>query len=199
MGFQQYKSVLLVVVIVSALFAASPVIQHFLVVPQKDFFTELSLFGQYHNATYPSNVTSGENYRLYLDVANHLGSDSRYAIEVKFRNQTQSAPDSFIHTASALPSLGNFTFSVADNGTLELPIDISFQYALNAKVTSKLDIQNIIINNDTVNVNKATVTRDFQRQGFYGNLFFELWIFNSTIQTYQYNQRYVGLWLTFNT
>jgi hypothetical protein len=199
MGFQQYKAVLVVVVIVSALFAASPVIQNFLVVPQTDFLTELYLFGQYHNTTYPSNVTVGENYRLYLDVVNHLGLDSNYAIEVKFRNQTQSAPDSFNHTGSDLPSLGNFTFSVAKNQTFELPIDVSFQYAINDKVPSQLDIQNIIINNVSTNVDKAGIAWDDQKKGFYGNIFFELWIFNSTAQAYQYNQRYLGLWLTFYT
>jgi hypothetical protein len=199
MEFQRYKTLLLVIVAISALFAASPLLQPFMVVPQTVFLTELSLLGQYHNATYPSNVTVGENYRLYVDVTNHLGSDSNYAIEVKFCNQTQSAPDSFNHTGSDLPSLGNFTFSIADNQTFELPIDISFQYAINDKVTSQLDIQNIILNNAIKTEYQSTATWDPNRGGFYGNLFFELWIFNGTTQTYQYNQRYVGLWLKFTT
>ena len=73
MGLQQYKALLLVICAVSALFIASPLLQKIVYFPQTVFFTELSLFGPYNNATYPSNVTVGTNYRLYLNVDNHLG------------------------------------------------------------------------------------------------------------------------------
>ena len=125
---------------------------NFLVFPQTTYLTEFSLLGPYHNATYPYNVTVGKNYRLYLDVENRLGSCAYYLIQVKFRNQTQSAPDSFNHTNSNQPSLGNITFFVADKETLELPIDISFQYKLGENNT-ELDMQNIILNGTVLNAN----------------------------------------------
>ena len=198
MGLQQYKMLLLVVTIVSALFVASPALQQLLLVyPQTEHLTEFSLLGPYHNATYPYNVTVGKNYRLYLDVGNRLGSCAYYLIQVKFRNQTQSAPDSFNHTSSNQPSLGNISFFVADKETLELPIDISFQYKLGENKT-ELDMQNIILNGAVLKAN-TPIAWDSQRKGFYGNLFFELWIFNDTLNVFQYHQRYVSLWLKMNT
>ena len=197
MALRKYKSLLLAVTAVSALLLVSPVLQQFLVVPQTDFFTELSLYGQYHNATYPYNVTAAQTYQLYLDVANHLDQDAKYIVEVKFGNETQSAPDSFNHTASTLPSLGNYSFSVSNNQTFELPITFSLQYILNSKV-NQLNLQNITLSGRTETLSGAFAW-DTQNRGFYGNLYFELWIFNDTTGSYQYNQRFVSLWLNLNT
>ena len=133
MPIQQYKTTILVVTIVLALFAASPAIQRLVVAPQTAGLTELSVLGSYQNATYPFNVTSGQNYPLYLKIDNHLGSCAYYLIEVKFRNETQSAPNSFTQTPSALPSLGNLSVCVANNQTIELPITVSFYYTPDLK------------------------------------------------------------------
>ena len=198
MGLQQYRAVLLIVTAVLALFVASPAIQKIVFFPQTDFFTELSLFGTYNNATYPSNITMGENYRLYLNVDNHLGSSAYYVIETKFANQTQSLPDSFNHTNSALPSLGNITFFVADNESLQLPVDVSFQYKINSNNSRQLDMQSITINGETINANSVTIAWNPEKNGFYGSLFFELWLFNDTTNALQYHQRYVSLWLKMN-
>lgn len=198
MGLQQYRALLLIITAVSALFIASPALQQLVLFPQTNFFTELSLFGPYNNATYPSNVTAGENYRLYLNINNHLGSCSYYVIEMKFRNQSQSAPDSFNHTRSDLPSLGNITFFVADKKSLQLPIDVSFQYIIDANLPEKLYMKNITLNGVALNVNSITIAWNPEKKGFYGNLFFELWIYNDATNVVQYHQRYVSLWLKMN-
>ena len=81
---------------VLALLVASPALQQVLVYPRTEFFTELSLLGPWSMAeNYPYNITNGENYSVFLGVANQLGSCAYYQVEVKFRNETQSAPDSF--------------------------------------------------------------------------------------------------------
>ncbi len=197
MGLQQYRAVLLIIAAVSALFIASPALQKLVYFPQTDYFTELSLFGSYNNATYPSNVTVDNNYRLYLNIDNHLGSCAYYVIEPKFGNQTQYTPDSFNHTSSVLPSLGDITFFVADNQSLQLPIDVSFQYKIDANNSRQLDMQSITLNGATIS-NPTTIAWDSEKGGFYGNLFFELWIHNDTTNALQYNQRYVSLWLKMN-
>lgn len=195
MGLQNYKALFLVVTAVLALLVASPALEQLVFVPQTDHITELSLLGPYQNATYPSNVTAGENYRLYLDVANHLGSCAYYTMQIKFRNQTQSGPDSFNHTSSKLPPLGTISFLVADEGKLQLPIDVSFQYGRNPNITSRLDMQSITLNGAVLNADTTTIAWNIEKNGFYGNLFFELWIFNDTSNAFQYHQRYVSLWL----
>jgi hypothetical protein len=197
MGLQQYRAVILIVTAVLALFIASPELQKFTFFPQTSYFTELSLFGQYNNATYPSNVTVGENNRVYLNVDNNLGSCAYYMVEPKFGNQTQFTPNSFNHTNSVLPPLGNITFFVANNESLQLPIDFSFQYKIDPNNPRQLDVQSITLNDATITY-PVTIAWNFAKGGFYGNLFFELWIYNGTTGSLEYNQRYVSLWLKMN-
>ena len=198
MGLQKYTVLILVIVAVSALFVASPLLQKIVYFPQTVFFTELSLFGPYNNATYPSNVTVGTNYRLYLNVDNHLGQSASYVIKPKFGNQTQFTPDSFNHTSSVLPSLGDIPFSLADNESQQLPIYVSFQYKIDANDPRQLDMQSITINGAT-KTDTSTIAWNTEKNGFYGNLFFELWLNNDTTNALQYNQRYVSLWLKMET
>lgn len=192
---QKYKTLILVATMVLALFTASPAIQRLAIAPQTTHLTELSILGAYHNATYPFNVTAGQNYPLYIDVDNHLGFFAYYQIEVKFRNQTQSAPNSFNQTSSNLPSLGNIPFCVANNQALELPFNVSFYFLPDQNNGDRLDMQNVILNVFSLSLSSTTIAWDSQRNGFYGNLFFELWIFNDTANAFQYDQRYVSLWL----
>lgn len=190
----QYKAILFSVTAVLALLVASPALEQIVEIPQTYFITELSILGQYHNATYPSNITVGESYRLYIDVTNRLGASAYYALEIKFRSQTQSAPDSFAHTASNLQSIVSIPFFVADKATYEIPLDVSFQYAANA---DQLVVQTITINDAPLTIN-AVINRDAERNGFFGNLFFELRLYNGTTQAFEYHQRYVSLWLRMN-
>jgi uncharacterized membrane protein len=195
MGLQQYGYLILIVTIVSALFVASPTIQKITVAPQTVFLTEFSILGPFHNSTYPYNIEANQNFKLYLEVKNHLGSLAYYQIEIKFRNQTQSGPDSLSHTSSDQSALGEIPFCVADNGTIELPIDVSLEFEVDQTNTHMLDVQNIVVNGEALSANATTIVWDPEKQGFYGNLFFELWIFNDSTNAFQYNQRYVSLWL----
>jgi len=128
MALHQYKTLLLVATVVLALFVATPAIQQVIVTPPSQPLTEFSILGPYHNATYPYNITSYRDFRLYFDTTNHLGSTAYYNIEVKFRNETQSTPDTFNRTSSNQPSLGDILFFAADKQTIELPMNISLQY-----------------------------------------------------------------------
>jgi hypothetical protein len=118
---------------------------------------------------------------------------------MKFRNQTQSAPDSFNHTASDLPSLAKIPFTLADNASVELPLNFSIRYNLNETITNQIDIQSITLNGTSTNVDSTTIAWDSHIQGFYGNLLFELWVSNGTVNGYVYGQSYLSLWLKLNT
>jgi hypothetical protein len=180
--------------VVAALFAASPAVQSYTVTPQTDPVTEFSILGPNHNATYPYNITSGTDYQLYLDINNHLGVSAYYQIQVKFRNQTQSAPDSFNHTNSQQPSLGNISLFAANEETIELPLQVSLQYTLNPDDLS-LNMQYVYVNGARLDVDSTVITWDSQRAAFFGNLIFELYIYNAESDAFQYHQRFVSLWL----
>jgi hypothetical protein len=192
MGYLRYKILILVITASLALFAARPALEQIVISPQRDYFTEFWVLGSYHNATYPSDVVAGQNYRLYLDTSNHLGQCAYYVIEIKFCNDSRLAPDSLKRTNSNQPSLGNITFFAADEETVEIPVNFSIDYKIN---NASIDVQSVVINGEKLSTNGISVPWTESKGGFYGNLFFELWILNSTTNSLQYHQRYLSLWL----
>lgn len=208
MNLQEYKVLFLVVTGVLALLAASPALQRVLVYPQTEFFTEMWLLGPGHMAeNYPYNITRGKTYNVYLGLANQLGECAYYVVEVKFRNETESAPDSFNRTASSLPPLYKFNIVVADKESYELPLSFLFDYVNSSYIETYTGTNNetytetvpqVIFNSMKLNgvaldlrgrstVWNATANRLF------ANLVFELWIYNGATGAFQYHERYVDL------
>jgi uncharacterized membrane protein len=178
---------------VSALLAASPALQRLLAYPQTEFFTEMWLLGPEHRAeNYPFNITRNENYNVFLGVANHLGHGAYYVVQVKFRNQTQPATDSFNRTYSSLPSLYDVSAVVADKGKWELPLSFSFGYTYDGNL-SQVNFTSLTFNDVVLDLNGYSTAWDSQTSMFYGKLFFELWIYNDTISSFQYHERFVDL------
>ena len=180
MNFQQFKVLILTVTAVSALMVASPALQQFIVAPQTETLTELALYGPYHNGTYPSGIAENMTNKMYIDVTNRLGSAAYYQIQIKFRNVTQSGPDSFNKTSSSLPAIGTMSFVVANQKTVELPVDFSFQAKLDEHLDGLLHMEKITVNGEAINVYATTIRWDFAKDGFYGNLVFELWKYNDS-------------------
>jgi hypothetical protein len=141
---------------------------------------------------YPYNITSGNNYTVFLGIRNQLGYGAYYLIEAKFRNQNQSAPNNFNHTPSSLPPLFNITAFVADQSQWELPLTFSFDYTYNATL-SEVEVRTLKLNDVTLNINNCTIAWNSTRKDFFGSLFFETWIYNEEIETFQYHERYVSL------
>jgi uncharacterized membrane protein len=194
MNLREYRVLFIAVTGILVLLVASPALSRLLVYPRTEFFTEMWLLGPNHTAEdYPFNITSGQNYSVFLGIGNHLGYCAYYVVEVKFRNETQSAPNSFSGTSSSLPSLFNITAFVADEGTWELPLTFSFDY-YNETLT-RLKFYNMTLNGVTLDMSNYTIVWDSKKKGFFGNLFFELWLYNMTSQSFQYHDRFVGIWL----
>jgi len=193
-----YKALLLVVTAVLALFVASPALQRLLVYHQTEFFTEMWLLGPEHMAkNFPVNITTNKSYNIYIGIANQLGSCAYYSIEVKFRNQTQSVADTFNRTPSSLPSLYSISAFVADKETWESPIAFSFDYAYSENTAnaslSKVNVNNILFNGTKLDLEGFSATWDPESSGFFGYLFFELWIYNDTTGGFQYHELYTSL------
>jgi uncharacterized membrane protein len=193
MDLRAFKGIFLVVTAIVALLVASPALSRLLVLPQTEFFTEMWLLGPNHMAeNYPFNVSGGQNYSVYLGLANHLGYTAYYVVEVKFRNETEPGPTNV--TASGLPSLFNITAFVADQGVWEVPVSFGFGYGVNASVPL-VSFYNVTFNDVTLDLTGLTAAWNATRSGFYGNLFFELWIYDTTQNSFQFHQRSVWLWL----
>jgi uncharacterized membrane protein len=190
----RYRSLLLVIVAILALVIASPLIEQYVSAPKTEPLTEFFVLGPYHNATYPFNLTSGNVYPLYLTVDNQLGSQVKYKIEAKFRDQNQSGPDSFNHTQSSLQSLTDFTVEVEAGQSVELQVNLVFNYEVDS-LRGESVLDEIVVNGTSVGMDGMPLPWDSEANAFLGNIFFELYLYNDTTGTYQYNQRYVGLWV----
>jgi len=184
---------------VTALLAASSFLSRVLVYPRTEFFTELWILDADRRAeNYPYNVTRGQNYTIHLGVANRLGYCAYYMVQVKFRNQTQPAPTSFgpieSRLPSSLPSLFNITVFAADEQVLEIPIKFSFNYTWDERL-SKVELLSLSLNSIPLNMDGSILLWDSGRKAFRGFLFFELWLYNASANSFQYHGRFVGLWL----
>ncbi len=203
-----------------SLLVASPAIQKILVYPQTEFFTELWLLGPRHTAeNYPYNVTTGGNYSIFLGVKNNLGHCAWYVVEVKFRNQTQSAPASFNGTPSSLAPIYNVTFFVPNGETWEIPFTLSLSYSFDEVIRTlyqnvsiptpdgnqtyqqvarnvawpRANFRYIKLNDFTVSLLGLSSDFDLQSNEFFANLIFELWTYDETRSDFVYHERFVDL------
>jgi hypothetical protein len=204
----QNKALVFFAAAVIVLLAVSPLLGRVTVAPCTDYFTELYIYGGYHNATYPFAIGQDSQVQLYIEVANHQGESAQYMLQTKFRSHDQSGPGSFDKTSSSQPALESTTFSVLDGEVYELPMQVSFDYRVNklsdqidielesaTQSSEQLDMRTVTVNGNTHSLQGTTIAYDSAKFGFFGNIFFELYIYNTTVNSWQYDGRYVSLWL----
>jgi len=195
MDLGEHRVLFVAVTGILALLVASPVLSRLLVLPRTEFFTELWILGPNHTTEdYPFNISSNHDYSVFLGIGNHLGHCAYYVVEVKFRNQTQSAPNSFNRTPSSLPALYNITAFVADEGVWEMPLTFSLDYEYNETLL-QYEFHSLTVNDVELNMKNYTVALDGNNNGFFGNLFFELWVYSETVGNFQYHERFLNLLL----
>ena len=194
MNVKEYRTLFVVGSLVLMLVAVAPTLSLFIRIPSgSERFSELWLLGPARTAeNYPFNVSVNEEYRLFVGVGNHLGSSSYYMIYVKFRNQTQQLPNYTTSKPSPLPPLYEFRFVRSDGKVWEAPLTFAIENVLLQQNFSL--VQNISINGIVFPVNCSS-TWDSDRNGFYYQMFFELWLYNITSSSFRYHNRFVGLWL----
>ena len=194
MKFQDYSTLFLVSSLAFVLLAASPALSIVVSFPRGgERFSELWLLGPNHMAEdYPFNVRVGEQYSVYLGLGNHMGGSMYYAVYVKFRNQTQPLPNATTSTPSALPPLNEFRTFVSDGGTWEKLVTFSVSEASSFENASF--VNRLIINDQNTWVNSSAIW-DSENKGFYYQLFFELWFYNVASESFEFYNRFVGIWL----
>jgi hypothetical protein len=197
MNLSEYKVLFIVVTAVVALFVASPALSRVLVYPRTEFFSEMWLLGPGHKAEgYPYNVSRGQNCTVFLGIGNQLGYCAYYVVEVKFRNETQSAPSSFgpieNRTSSNMPSLFNISAFVADEQNWELPLAFSFDYEVSLD-RSQVIFHNLTLNNEILGLEGYSTAWNGTRTVFFGDLMFELWIYDAQATALSYHGRFVDL------
>jgi len=112
--------------------------------------------------------------------------------ELWILGQSDPFPDSEVGIPSTLEPVFEYRVFLKNKETWEKKIDIFFEnisFGQNISVVSDL-----LIDNNLVSIDKTAVW-DSLDSGFYYQLFFELWIYNSTISDFEFHNRSVGVWL----
>jgi hypothetical protein len=194
MDLEEYRTLFMVATLVLALVAASPALS--VVLPFQggsERFSKLWLLGPDHVVEdYPFNVTVGETYSVFVGVGNHMGCSEYYVVYVKFRNSTQPLPDADGYMPSSLPPLYEFRFLVADGEAWESPVTFAFQDV--SFQDDSVFVGGVSINGVAFPVD-ASVVWSSENIGFYFELFFELWRYDKTLQSFRFYDRFVGIWM----
>ena len=186
-----YQIIFITIGLIGVLLFASPTIAFFIKPPAAQEFSEIYVLGPNHTfENLPFNIKTGVTYLTYLGVGNNLGQSAYYTCYVKLGNGIDPLPDTKLQSSSGLPALYEYRLFVKNGETWQAPFTLEF---------NKIDFENnscrlssISINGVDVPVNKTSAW-DSNKQGFYYNLIVELWLFNSTLGSLQFNNRFVSL------
>jgi len=192
LNIKDFRNLFVVCSLVLSFFAISPTLNLFFPFYIEESFSELSVLGSNHMAKdYPFNVVLNREERLFVSVSNHMGESAYYRVCVKFRNQTRSFPSD--KEPSSLAPLYEFRVFLLDGGDWEREVKFNFLEALHSGDTvqvKKLMINNVIFELDSVSA------WDSEYDGFYFQLFFELWSYDAKLHSFNYYERgFVGVWL----
>jgi hypothetical protein len=186
---QEYKVTFICVGLIGLLLLATPTLFLFVKPPAGDTFSELYILGPNHTLSdIPFNVKANNTYLIYLGVGNHLGSSAYYIAYVKLRNETEPLPNVTLGTPSSLLPIYQYNEFVKDGATRESQLSLKITNAIFFNNTCLL--QSIVINGVELNVAKTAVWNS-ANLGYYYDVFIELWLFNSSSGSFQYNQRFV--------
>lgn len=194
MTLDDYRTLFMVGGLLLVLVAASPGLCVVFPFPEGERLSELWHLGPGHMAEDdPFNVTAGAMQGpIYVGVANHMREPQYYLAYVKFRNRTQPLPNITTAEPSPLPPLYEFCFVLADGASWEAPVrfvipDVAFA----GDVSS---VAAIVINDRRFPVD-LTSAWDVEHRGFYYQLFVELWRYDVAMESFQFHNRFVSLWL----
>ena len=193
MSFEGLKLCYVFSCFVLGLIVLSPTLVMVISFPGGERFSEFWVLGSNRMAeNYPFNVSMNEVYNVYLGIGNHMGDLEYYMVYVKFRNQTEPLPDSVNGTPSVLGPLFEYRVFLGDDENWEKEVLFSFEgvsFEGNVCRVSKL-----VIDGYALDVDKVAVW-DEKSGGFYCQLFFELWLYDAAVSSFQYHNRFVGIWL----
>jgi len=193
MKLNDYKLIFYTAGLIGVLLIASPALADVIHRPSGELYSELYLLGPNNMAdNYPFDIEQGQNNSVYVNVGNDMGSSVYYMLELKFRNETDSSPNSALGTPSSLNSLYEYKFMLEGGKSWESLLTFSISNDTISGNQSVLSI--LVLNGLSINVDKPSVW-DQNATLFSYELLFELWAYNSQTNDFSYNNRAVDLQL----
>jgi uncharacterized membrane protein len=195
--FSNYKLIFTAASLIGLLLIATPLLSNIIHLQEREKFSELYLLGPEKMAqNLPFNITPNQTYTTYLGVGNHMGETTYYTCKIKLRNQTENPPDSSTQTPSSLPTLYEYNFIIPNGENHTEPL--TFSTTTTPPTKNITTLKTLTLNDINYNIDK-TAQYDPDNKGYYYQLFIELWAYNPTTQTTQYQNRWVYLWLNTTT
>jgi hypothetical protein len=193
MQLDDCKVMFCVVGLAGVLLLASPTLSFVWHLPGGERFSEFWILGPGHMAEdYPFNVKADELYSIYVGVANHMGSSSYYTAYVKFRTQSEPLPNVTAGTPSPLSPLYEYRAFLEDGATWEVPLTFSFSGV--SFFNNQSLVTSLTVDDHAFGVDKSA-SWDGENNGYYYQLFLELWIYQVGSDAFEFHNRFVGLWL----
>jgi uncharacterized membrane protein len=193
MQLESYRTVFATITLIGILLFASPGIAYFIEPPAEEHFTALYMLGPNHDLNnVPFKIEADQNYSVYLGVSNYMGSAGYYSCVVKFGNDTNDFPDTDLGLHRSLHELYRYNLFITNGETWENML--TFQFNGLTFSQNKSQLSSITINGLNFVVNKDALWNS-NRTGYIYSLIVELWIYNSTLGTLQFNNRSVHLLL----
>jgi len=203
MDLKDYRNLFTVCSLVLSFFAITPALNLFVSFSVEERFSELSILDPAHTAKVPNpfNVRVNSEESLFVTVGNHMGGSAYYMVYVKFRNQTQSFPNSTM--PSSLAPLYEFRVFLLDGekwGWVDFEGLVRFKFLEVLRHADTVRVRRMMINNVIFEMNSSAKwvvlnMGDFEYSGFFFQLFFELWLFDVSSRSFKYHDRFVGVWL----
>jgi hypothetical protein len=191
-ALESVRTFFVFIILLSVLVVASPALG--VIVPLEsgsERFSELWLLGPDHMAEgYPFDVGEGEEYSVFVGVGNHMGGSEYYRVCVKFTNSTEFLPDTENGVASSLPCLREYLFFVDDGEVWESAVTFGFE-DMDVK-DDVLNLGNVVIDRISFPVDVSAVWTS-ENEGYFFELFFELWRYDVTSENFTFDDQYVGL------
>jgi uncharacterized membrane protein len=152
-----------------------PTLSLFVSYPRTEKFSEIWLLGSNHSlGDYPHNISPGETYNVFTGIGNLMGDLEYYLVTVELRNKTDTSTIFVANPLDTSFSLFEYRAFLADSNTLEKEVSFSFDIVSFENNVSK--ISQLTINGRSLKIEK-TAMWDTTINGFYYQLFFELWTY----------------------
>ncbi len=175
------------------------------IIPQLQFsnvtqpFSQIWILGHKGEAAeYPFNLNISNSYscQFFVVVKNNLGQPANYSLRVKICNRTDLLPSHGDSIPSSVRPIYHFEFHLADDEIWESLVDITIpESAFIYLQRNMLNVTTITINDLEISGLNLILTRNTKTHGYPFLIFFELWIYDSNLQEFSYNDRFVSLWL----
>jgi hypothetical protein len=186
---EKERALFMVLGLVGVLALASPTLSLIVHVPVGEEFSVLYVLGSSRTAqTYPFNVSSGQDYVVFLGVTNHLGSSAYYTCYVKLTNETDLLPNDTAGTPSPAEPLYEIHLLLQDGETREKAVLFSFDNVTSTQ--NETSIVRMSINGVAFNTHKPALW-DSDYNGYYYRFLVELWVYNVQSQAMEFNSRFV--------